>query len=115
MKSHKTETIKPFFTKYLSLSSLLVSLLIAVTGKSLIAQPVPECQLPQFGTITLDPDIEVNGAGQNIDTIEFWKAPDSSQTLMFVSAKGNQLVEVWKYPFVGNEQTPITHSTFNSS
>jgi hypothetical protein len=34
---------------------------------------------------------------------------------MFVSAKGNHLVEVWKYPFEGNELQPLTHSTFNNS
>jgi len=34
---------------------------------------------------------------------------------MFVSAKDNELVEVWKYPFEGNEQPPLTHSTFNNS
>jgi hypothetical protein len=79
------------------------------------AQSMPDCQLPQFGRITVDPDIELDGKGQNIDSIEFWKAPDSSQTLMFVTAKNNQLVEIWKYPFVGNEQTPLTHSTFNNS
>jgi myo-inositol-hexaphosphate 3-phosphohydrolase len=71
--------------------------------------------LPQFGMISIDPDIEVNGVGQNIDTIEFWKAPDSTETLMFVSAKGNEIVEVWKYPFEGNELQPLTHSTFNNS
>ena len=115
MKLYDIETIKAFLAKYLSLPLLLLSLLVTVSSESLIAQPFPECQLPQFGTITIDPDIEVNGAGQNIDTIEFWRAPDSTQSLMFVSAKGNQLVEVWKYPFEGNEQTPITHSTFNNS
>jgi hypothetical protein len=76
---------------------------------------MPHCQLSPFGVITVDPDLEVNGQGQNVDSIEFWKAPDSSQTLMFVTAKGNHLVEVWKYPFAGNEQTPLTHSTFNNS
>ena len=79
------------------------------------AQSMPDCRLPQFGRISVNPDIELNGSGQNIDSIEFWKAPDSSQTLMFVTAKDNHLVEVWKYPFIGNEQTPLTHSTFSNS
>ncbi len=104
--------MKKYINVQLTIFSVSVYFLIGVAA---IAQSLPECQLPQFGTITVDPDIEVNGAGQNIDTIEFWKAPDSTETLMFVTAKGNSLVEVWKYPFEGNEQTPITHSTFNSS
>ncbi|MCH7772767.1 MAG: hypothetical protein IIA49_17425, partial [Bacteroidetes bacterium] len=65
-----------------------------------------------FGTIQVSPDVELTGAGQNIDTIEFWKAPDVTESLMFVTAKDNSLVEVWKYPFGTNdEQTPLTHST----
>lgn len=104
--------MKKYMDKLLKNSALLIMIL---TSGITWAQTTPECQLPQFGTISVDPDIEVNGSGQNIDTIEFWKAPDSNQTLMFVSAKGNQLVEVWKYPFEGNEQTALTHSTFNNS
>jgi len=115
MKLYITEAYGTFFAKYLSLPFLFLSLLIVTTGEYLVAQSIPECQLPQFGMITVDPDIEVNGAGQNIDTIEFWKSPDSTETLMFVSAKDNELVEVWKYPFEGNEQPPLTHSTFNNS
>ena len=33
---------------------------------------------------------------------------------MFVTAKGNHLVEVWKFPFTGNEQAPLRHSTFDA-
>ena len=94
--------------------SILVFSVYILMGSAALAQSYPDCQLPQFGTITVEPDIELNGAGQNIDTIEFWKALDSSQTLMFVSAKNNELVEVWKYPFEGNEQTPLIHSTFSN-
>jgi hypothetical protein len=81
---------------------------------SVLAQSLPQYPLPQFGTITVSPDFQVNGSGQNIDTIEFWKAPDSTETLMFVTAKNNHVVEVWQYPFEGNELTPLTHSTFSS-
>lgn len=102
--------------KYINVQlTVLVFTIHFVMNCATPAQSPPDCQLPQFGTITIDPDIEVNGSGQNVDTIEFWKAPDSTETLMFVSAKGNQLVEVWKYPFEGNELTPLTHSTFNNS
>ena len=103
--------MKKFIEVRLALLALFVYILTCNTA---LAQSYPNCQLPQFGTITVDSDIEVNGAGQNIDTIEFWKAPDSTETLMFVTAKGNSLVEIWKYPFKGNEQTPLIHSTFSN-
>ena len=104
--------MKKFIEVQLSILAITVYFLM---GSVTLGQSFPNCQLPQFGTITVDPDIEVNGAGQNIDTIEFWKAPDSTETLMFVSAKNNELVEVWKYPFEGNELQPLNHSTFNNS
>jgi myo-inositol-hexaphosphate 3-phosphohydrolase len=101
--------------KYINVQLAVLTFTIHfVMNCTTLAQSPPDCQLPQFGIITIDPDIEVNGSGQNVDTIEFWKAPDSTETLMFVSAKGNHLVEVWKYPFEGNELTPLTHSTFNN-
>ena len=102
------------FAKKLS-SKVLILTLFIIISEFTQSQTIPPCQLPEFGRITVDPDFEVNGSGQNVDTIEFWKAPDSTQTLMFVSAKGNQLVEVWKYPFEGNELPPLTHSTFDNS
>jgi hypothetical protein len=69
-------------------------------------------QLEPFGTVTIQADFEVNGQGRNVDSIAFWEAPDPAKTLMFVTAKGNQLVEVWQYPFVDNELPPLQHSTF---
>ncbi len=67
-----------------------------------------------FGTVKLQADFEVNGQGNDIDTITFWEAPDPSQTLMFVTAKASQLVEVWQYPFENNEQEPLRHNSFGS-
>jgi hypothetical protein len=70
------------------------------------------CIHNNFGTIEVAPVVELTGAGLNVDTIEFWKAPDITNSLMFVSSKDVSLVEVWKYPFgTGDEQTPITHAT----
>jgi hypothetical protein len=103
------------FLRSICFNFFYVNILIVLNSGLLLAQTISECKLPVFGTISVDPDFEVNGSGQNIDTIEFWKAPDSTETLMFVSAKGNHLVEVWKYPFEGHELTPLTHSTFNNS
>jgi myo-inositol-hexaphosphate 3-phosphohydrolase len=103
------------FLRLITFNFFYLNILIVLTSGLLLAQTIPECKLPVFGTISVDPDIEVNGAGQNVDTIEFWKAPDTTETLMFVSAKNNELVEVWKYPFEGNELQPLNHSTFNNS
>jgi myo-inositol-hexaphosphate 3-phosphohydrolase len=56
-----------------------------------------------FGTVKVDSAFELNGAGSNVDSIAFWEAPNPADTLMFVTGKDNNLVEVWKYPFKGNE------------
>ena len=100
--------------RYLAYFFQLLAVILITFDDSVLAQSLPQYPLPQFGTITVDPDIQINGAGQNVDTIEFWKAPDSTETLMFVTAKSNHIVEVWRYPFDGNELTPLTHSTFNA-
>lgn len=77
-------------------------LLISNNG---FAQRLQECSLPKFNQVSLEAEFELNWSGEDIDSIEFWKSPDSSETLMFVTAKGNNLVEVWKYPFDGNQST----------
>ena len=112
---HRTLINAKFMTKYLSPAYIIIALIMVFYNIPTHSQVNPECELPEFGVISVSPEIQVNGAGQNVDTIEFWKAPDSSETLMFVTAKDNELVEVWKYPFEGNELTPLTHSTFNNS
>jgi hypothetical protein len=62
-----------------------------------------------FGTIEVAPAFELQGAGTNIDSIAFWEAPNPAQSLMFVTAKGNDLVEVWRFPFEDSEETPLRH------
>ena len=62
--------------------------------------------LPAFGTITLPPAFDLNGAGSDVDSIAFWEAPEPTNMLMFVTGKANDTLEVWKYPFVGNELPP---------
>ena len=66
--------------------------------------------LASFGTVTVLPAFELNGAGTNVDSIAFWEAPDPIDTLMFVTGKDNDLVEVWKHPFLNQEQAPIRFS-----
>ena len=115
MKSRNLYLFNNFSANYLSFVFLTLVIICFSAIHFVKAQSMPDYQLPEFGIITVDPDVELDGQGQNVDSIEFWKAPDSSQTLMFVTAKDNQLVEVWKYPFLNNEQTPLTHSTFENS
>lgn len=115
MKQIGNDVFQIFRAQYLSFLFAITLILFLLSFQITKAQSMPDCLLPQFGRISVDPDVELNGEGQNVDSIEFWKAPDSSQTLMFVTAKDNQLVEVWKYPFKNNEQTPLTNSTFENS
>jgi myo-inositol-hexaphosphate 3-phosphohydrolase len=68
-----------------------------------------------FDYVTIVPAFEIDGLGKNIDSIAFWEAPDPDNTLMFVTAKGNSLVEVWKYPFANNQQAPLLHNSFHNS
>ncbi|MCZ6593962.1 MAG: hypothetical protein O6943_03495 [Bacteroidetes bacterium] len=66
---------------------------------------------PGFGIVTVSPAFEIDGKGRNVDSIAFWETPDSTETLMFVTGKDNDLVEVWKYPFQNNELSPIEFSS----
>lgn len=65
--------------------------------------------------VTLTPDTVLTGKGENVDTIGVWEAPNPEDTLVFVSAKGNSLVEVWKYPFTDNEQEALQIEEFGTS
>lgn len=69
------------------------------------AAPVPLVE--PFGVITLTPDLELNGAGTRVDSLAFWEAPDPTDTLLFVTGKGNDTLEVWEFPFDGNELAPV--------
>jgi hypothetical protein len=95
-----------YFNSYLKIG--IAALLICVET----AAQSSACIHNNFGTIEVSPIVELEGFGKNVDTIEFWKAPDVTQSLMFVSSKDASVVEVWKYPFgPGDELTPISHST----
>ena len=63
----------------------------------------------------VEADFQVDGQGKNVDSVAFWEAPDAAEALMFVTAKDNQLVEVWQYPFMDNELPPLQHASFGSS
>ncbi len=57
--------------------------------------------------VMVKPDLLLYGAGENVDTIGVWETDRPEDTLIFVSAKENQTVEVWKFPFKDNEQAPM--------
>lgn len=94
---------------------LMVGIFIIVLQLQSFAQTNSPCNLSPFDDETIEPAFQVNGAGENVDTIDFWVAPDVANTLMFVTAKDNSLIEVWKYPFENNEQSSLVHSTFSNS
>jgi myo-inositol-hexaphosphate 3-phosphohydrolase len=63
------------------------------------------------GTTTVPADYVATGAGENVDSIAFWEAPDPVDSQMFVTSKDRSLVEVWNYPYASadDEQSPLTH------
>lgn len=64
-----------------------------------------------FGKASVMPDAFLDGKGKNIDSPEFFETDDYRESLLLVSGKGNNVVEVWKYPFKGNEQSPLQRSS----
>ena len=81
----------------------------------LAAQNGSPCDLSPFTTISVPPAFQVDGVGKNVDTIDLWEAPNPANTLMFVTSKGESLMEVWQYPFTDNELAPVVHETFENS
>lgn len=74
-------------------------------------------ELPLTAQVTsLQPDFALNGAGENVDSIAFWEGDGAEEGLLLVTAKDNQLVEVWPFPFAAdNEADPIRHDSFADS
>jgi len=68
-----------------------------------------------FGVVTVSPDVILNGQGHIIDSLAFWEAPDAADSLLFVTAKNNQMVEIWQFPFEDHELTPLTHTSFGTN
>ena len=63
-------------------------------------------------TATAPVDYLATGAGDNVDSIAFWEAPDPVDSQMFVTSQDRSLLEVCSYPYTSaiDEQTPLTHS-----
>jgi hypothetical protein len=61
------------------------------------------------------PEHELDGPGSNVDSIAFWEAADPAEGLMFVTAKGEKLVEVWAYPYdSASERPPLEHDCIDN-
>lgn len=104
-------------TRFALVQMVLVALaLVAVWRHRAVRWTDAEPRAPAAtGFVTrVEPDFELDGQGTVIDSLAFWEGPDPADTLLFVTAKGNQRVEVWRYPFVGEEQAPIRHASFGS-
>ena len=69
-----------------------------------------EIHLNPFGIAEIDSselDFNVDGSGKNVDSIAFSEAPNPAESLMIVTAKGNDSIEIYKYPFT-SELTTIS-------
>ena len=77
------------------------------------ATPFP-FELAPFDLVRLEPDHLLEGSGSVVDSVAFWEAPDAADSLMLVTAKGNQRVEVWQQPFVDRELPALEHPSFGS-
>jgi hypothetical protein len=92
---------KAKYGMYLRLAALTLAWIIFAQASSASDTPFD---------VTVTADFEGNGAGRDVDTIAFWEAPDPADALMFVTSKGEDLVEVWVYPYTAeSEQQPLQH------
>ena len=68
---------------------------------TILPSPAPP-RLAPFGVVNINKDeieFDLDGDGRNVDSIAFWEAPDPTASLMFVTSKGNESIEVYQYPF----------------
>ncbi len=93
-------------------AALTISILALILVFALYNSPRVDAAFNPFGTKEITVDFNLNGDGNNVDSIAFWEAPDPTQSLMFVTAKGSSLVEVWKYPYSSSssQQAALKHS-----
>lgn len=78
------------------------------------ATPPAGSDFAPFGAVTVAPELWLEGSGSTIDSLAFWEAPDPADSLLLVTAKGNQRVEVWPAPFDGPERPALQHPSFGS-
>lgn len=71
-------------------------------------ETIPEKSLPvsrdSFGTVTVTADAFLDGQAENVDSPEFFE--NGENTLLLVSGKKNDVIEIWPYPFI-EEASPL--------
>jgi hypothetical protein len=64
-----------------------------------------------FGKASVDPDLFLDGEGSGIESPEFYEASKYEQSLLLISGKSNDVIEIWQYPFRNNEQSSFKTSS----
>lgn len=64
-----------------------------------------------FVVRNVEPEFFLDGAGVNVDSPEFFEAENPEDTLLFVSGKSNDMVEIWKFPFQNNQLAPLERNS----
>lgn len=78
------------------------------TAQAAVTPPSPPVNFEPFDTVMIsvsDIEFNVSGNGENVDSINFWEAPEPAQSLMFVTSKDNSSIEVYQYPFKSQQTT----------
>lgn len=105
--------MKPIFTK--ARIALLIIAFLMLSGLFLFDATGMKTAIDRrlFGTLqdskvaSVAPDFFLDGDGTNIDSPEFFEADNFQDTLLFVSGKGNDTIEIWKFPFLGSQLVPL--------
>lgn len=90
----------------------------AVDARPMVDSPpgVGPSPFVAFGEATISFDLQVNGNDSNMDSIALWEAPVATDSLMFVTSRDDNLVQVWRYPFGdANRLADITPTTIEST
>ena len=66
-----------------------------------------EAASPRVGNQSVEPAFFLNGAGTDIDSLAFWESDVPEETLLFVTGKANNRIEIWQFPFLDNEQPSL--------
>jgi myo-inositol-hexaphosphate 3-phosphohydrolase len=117
-----TFTVSATLTNYTATSQCartvsLDAVLLTASGTPTTPPPPGPGSFPAFGSATVTADYLATGAGNNVDTIAFWEAPNPVDSRMYVTSKNLSLVEVWKYPYAStaDQLTPLTHNCLKAS
>jgi hypothetical protein len=87
-------------------SSIAASTNIAAATET--AVHADDVKLEPFVSVRIDVaevEFDVDGDGRNVDSIAFWEADDPLASLMLVTSKGNESIEVYQYPYQAQLRT----------